>query len=225
MSFWKKKLDDEQLETQGETPLVLGKTPEAELLEKGKMDGRTAEGSPEKQASSLDPLPSNPEDILNERYGKTRSALSTGTVIQGKLSFDTPVRIDGKLSGEVYSSRALIVGPTGQVDAQVEVATLVVLGALRGNAKVSEKVEIWAGGSFEGNIVAPALVIQEGGQFSGDCKMIGVQGKETVRSKEALDTSNNKSENTKSETMKSETGKKKPNYVPPSQASPSPGTP
>lgn len=124
--------------------------------------------------------PGNIEEMLLSRFGKTRSALGAGTVIQGKLSFDTPVRIDGKLSGELYSSRALIVGPTGQIDAQLEVQTLIVLGSLKGVVRASERIEILGGGVLEGEITTPVLVIQDGCKFSGGCKMVAAtQGKHT----------------------------------------------
>lgn len=111
------------------------------------------------------------EEALAARFGKTRSALGSGTVIQGKLSFDTPVRIDGKLSGEVYSSKALIIGPSGRIDAQLEVQTLIVLGQVFGTIKASERVEILGSGEISGDILTPVLVISEGCKFSGSCKM------------------------------------------------------
>lgn len=116
-----------------------------------------------------------PEDVLAERFGRTRSALSEGTVIQGKLSFDTPVRIDGKLSGEIFSSKVLIVGPTGKVDANLEVAALVVLGRVSGTITASERVELWSGAELQGVVRSPVLVIQEGGNFSGTSHMLEAQ--------------------------------------------------
>lgn len=112
------------------------------------------------------------EESAEERYGKIRSALGPGTVIQGKLSFDTPVRIDGKLSGEIFSSRELIVGQQGVIDAQVEVASLVVMGRVKGNVKAGERIELLAGGVLEGDITAPSFVMQEGAVFNGRCKML-----------------------------------------------------
>lgn len=114
----------------------------------------------------------SPEKVIEDRYGsKIRAALGAGTVIQGKLSFDTAVRIDGKLKGEIFSSKALIVGPTGNVDAQVETASLIILGDVKGNIKVTEKIEIFAGGKLEGTISTPSLVIHDGAKFNGACSM------------------------------------------------------
>lgn len=111
-------------------------------------------------------------DVIAERFGKIRSALGPGTIIQGKLSFDTPVSIDGKLSGEVYSSKALIVGRQGVVEAKLlEVATLVVLGTVKGSVKASEGIELLKGGRIEGQVITPRLLVEEGAFFDGTCQM------------------------------------------------------
>lgn len=102
---------------------------------------------------------------------KVRSALGPGTVIQGKLSFDAPVSIDGKLSGEIYSSKTLIVGKSGSVDAQVDVAVLIVKGIVKGHIKASERIEIRDSGQLLGDVVTPSLVIEEGCVFNGGCTM------------------------------------------------------
>lgn len=112
-----------------------------------------------------------PDELVSERFGKIRSALGPGTVIQGKLSFDTPVRIDGKLSGEIFSSRALIVGQTGRIDAQVQVASLIIMGSVNGNIKATDRIEVWKGGVLSGEVSTPILVVQEGSWFNGACAM------------------------------------------------------
>lgn len=123
------------------------------------------------------------DDELQERFGKIRSALGPGTVIQGKLSFDTPVRIDGKLSGEVFSSKALIVGTSGSVEAQIEASVLIVQGIVKGNVVASERIEIAKGGRLEGDICSPVLVVEEGASFSGGCSM-GARAAGTGRGKQ-----------------------------------------
>lgn len=106
-----------------------------------------------------------------ERFGKARSALGPGTVIQGKLTFDTPVRIDGTLTGEVFSSKALYVGPSGKIDARIEAASLVILGKVKGNIKATEKIEILGNGVLEGQVSTPSLIIEAGCIFNGECSM------------------------------------------------------
>ena len=123
---------------------------------------------PKSDSQSI-PVQSPAAPLIEE--SRVRSALGPGTVIQGKLSFDAPVSIDGKLSGEIYSSKTLIVGKSGVIDAQVEVATLIVKGVVKGHIKASERIEIREGGQLLGDIVTPTLMIEEGCIFNGGCSM------------------------------------------------------
>lgn len=177
MSFWKKNDSlgiDTPASTQTEPAILNGSTPKEErpLV---KMDA----------APAFDmSLPV--EDRLEQRYGKARSALGSGTVIQGKLSFDTPVRIDGKLGGEIFSSKALIVGPTGSVNAEVQVAALVVMGSMTGNIVAADRVEVLKGGRVDGNITAPVIFIEEGAVFNGQCSMQSALNSAAGQSKESI---------------------------------------
>ncbi|NDC36777.1 MAG: polymer-forming cytoskeletal protein [Proteobacteria bacterium] len=113
------------------------------------------------------------EDIIARRFGKPRSALGPGTVIQGKLSFDTIVVIEGKLGGEVYSTETLIVGKQGTVQAQVRAKNLVVAGMVSGNVAATDSIEILRGGRIEGEFTAKRLIIEDGAVFNGSFHMGG----------------------------------------------------
>lgn len=119
----------------------------------------------------IDKSSSEIEDRLNERFGKPRSALGPGTVVQGKLSFDTPVRIDGKLTGEIVSTKAVIIGIQGVVEAQLHAEAVIVLGKVKGDVVAKDRIEILAGGSIEGSIKTPLFLLEEGGIFNGTCSM------------------------------------------------------
>ncbi|MBL7663108.1 polymer-forming cytoskeletal protein [bacterium] len=112
------------------------------------------------------------EDDLQRRFGThIRAAIGTGTVIEGKLSFDSPVRVEGTLHGEVTSPSALIVGSHGIVDAKVRVGTLIVLGTVTGDIQVEDLIEIRRGGRLDADITVKRLVIEDGGAFNGYCNL------------------------------------------------------
>lgn len=163
MTFWKKNesLDAKSIGNASVEPAILN----------GSSDGDS--GSKKKDLAPQPAIDMNlpVEERLEQRYGKARSALGSGTVIQGKLSFDTPVRIDGKLGGEIFSSKALIVGPTGSVSAEVQVAALVVMGTVTGNIVAADRVEVLSGGKIEGNVTAPVIYVEEGAVLNGHCSM------------------------------------------------------
>jgi cytoskeletal protein CcmA (bactofilin family) len=121
-------------------------------------------------------LPSDPslsiDDDLARRFGsRVKAALGPGATIQGKLTFESPVRIDGSLVGEVTSTSTLIVGEQGTVQAEVKVGSLVVFGTVTGNVTAQDLVEIRKGGRIEANIQASRLVIEDGALFEGRSSM------------------------------------------------------
>ncbi len=103
---------------------------------------------------------------------KVKTALGPGTFIEGKFTFDSPVRIDGELLGEVTSTSALIVGEEASINANIQVGSLIVFGSVTGNVRVRDLVEIRTGGNIEADIQAERLVIEEGGVFNGHCQML-----------------------------------------------------
>ena len=100
--------------------------------------------------------------------GEINALLGRGTEFEGKLAFEGRVRIDGKFTGEIFSDDVLILGEGAEVRAEVEVGTLIVRGgALYGNVRASQLVEIHPAGRIQGNIHAPHLHIEKGAVFEG----------------------------------------------------------
>lgn len=96
--------------------------------------------------------------------------LGPGTSFDGVLSFEGTLRVDGRLAGSVYASTgALVVGPHGQIRARVEVAELVLAGALVGDVIAHRRVELLPGAELEGNVTTPLLAIADGGRIAGRC--------------------------------------------------------
>ena len=96
-----------------------------------------------------------------------KTAIGEGTIIEGKFKFESPVRIDGELTGEVVSSSVLIVGETAVVRAQIHVGTLIVFGKVIGDVVAEELVSIRSDGMLEGNINTKRIAIEDGGYFKG----------------------------------------------------------
>jgi len=97
--------------------------------------------------------------------------LGRDTEFEGKLSFTGAVRIDGKLSGEIFSSGTLIVGESAVIKAQIHIADMVISGEVHGDIFAEKKIEITVPGKLFGNIKTPKLVLEEGVVFEGNCKM------------------------------------------------------
>jgi len=97
--------------------------------------------------------------------------LGKGSEFEGKLSFEGTVRVDGKLTGEIFTDDVLIVGEGAEVNAEVTVGAIVIQGVVRGNITAKRSVEIHSPGKVKGNINTPSLFIEKGVFFDGQCQM------------------------------------------------------
>ncbi len=97
--------------------------------------------------------------------------LGKGSEFEGKLSFEGTVRVDGKLTGEIFTDDVLVVGEGAEVNAEVTVGAIVIQGTVRGNITAKRSVEIHSPGRVKGNINTPSLFIEKGVFFDGHCQM------------------------------------------------------
>jgi len=109
---------------------------------------------------------------MTRKFDEITALLGHGTRFEGKLAFEGTVRIDGAFRGEIVSDDVLIVGEGAEVRADVRVGTLIVQGgAVYGDIRARDQVEIHHPGSVHGNIVSPSLFIDKGVIFEGECRM------------------------------------------------------
>jgi len=97
--------------------------------------------------------------------------LGRDTEFEGKFSFTGAVRVDGKISGEIFSNGTLIVGESAVINSKIHVADIIISGEIHGDIFAEKKIEITVPGKLFGNIKTPKLVLEEGVIFEGNCKM------------------------------------------------------
>ena len=97
--------------------------------------------------------------------------LGKDTEFEGKLSFKGAVRIDGRFTGEIFTEGTLIVGESAIIRSDIHVSHIIVSGEIRGNIIADNRIEIHAPGKVFGNIQSPAVIIEEGVIFEGNCRM------------------------------------------------------
>ena len=96
------------------------------------------------------------------------TSLGRTLVVTGELTAREHVIIEGRFEGYLaVPEHGLAVGKQGAVNANILAKTVTVLGRATGTFTVSEKMEIRAGASVEGRIVARTIAIHEGAFFKG----------------------------------------------------------
>jgi len=115
------------------------------------------------------PVPAQVPDRKPE--GEINTLLGRGSEFEGKLTFEGTVRVDGKLSGEIFSEDVLVVGEGAQVNAEIDVGVIIVEGNVTGNIRAKRAVELHTPARVRGNIETPSLYIDKGVMFEGNCRM------------------------------------------------------
>jgi len=98
--------------------------------------------------------------------------IGKSVVIKGQLSGSEDLYVDGQVEGSIeLQTNNLIIGPNGQVRADVNAKTVVVQGRLDGNIHASERAELHKSAVAVGDISAQRLSIEDGAYFKGKIDM------------------------------------------------------
>lgn len=90
----------------------------------------------------------------------------------GEVSFKSMLRIDGNFSGQVTSpDGTLIVSDGAQLTHSViNVAVAKINGTVEGQIRASKEVVLGRSASVTGDVLAPALTVEEGALLNGTCR-------------------------------------------------------
>lgn len=97
--------------------------------------------------------------------------IGKGIVIDGEISGDAPVTIEGTVKGRIQLEAAVQVAEGGLVEADVESNEVEVSGNVTGNIVASERVELRPEGKMVGDIRSPRILIADGASFKGHIDM------------------------------------------------------
>lgn len=97
--------------------------------------------------------------------------IEEGCKFEGNLSFSGVVRIAGIVNGSVFSNDTLIISEGAIINADINANVVIISGSVKGNIKASSRVEIRRPARFEGTVISPSLVVEEGVIFHGVTKM------------------------------------------------------
>ena len=100
----------------------------------------------------------------------TSSCISKGTRISGKIDFAELATIDGEAEGEITGSE-IEIAPSAVVMARITADRLKISGQVDGEIVARERVELLPTARLRCTITTRTLVVTEGAQFDGDCKM------------------------------------------------------
>jgi cytoskeletal protein CcmA (bactofilin family) len=126
---------------------------------------------PEPQASTPPiPPPMSRSNGASEPV-KSRGLLSRGVSIKGTVKFSDELVIDGEVEGTIESSGVLTIGEHASIRGDIRSKSVKVQGTVEGDIVATERCELQAGCTLQGDIEAPRLVVDENATFVGSAKV------------------------------------------------------
>jgi cytoskeletal protein CcmA (bactofilin family) len=97
--------------------------------------------------------------------------ISEGTRIKGDLQSDNDIRISGNVDGQANSKGRVIVTSKGHIEGNVKAKDADIAGKLDGEMFISGKLILRQTAVINGDIHTKTLLVEEGAQINGNCKM------------------------------------------------------
>ena len=97
--------------------------------------------------------------------------ISRGVKIEGKITSDGNIRVDGDIKGDIISQNNVTVGESGQVNGQINANIITIGGKVIGTVSAKEKLALEAKGNLKGDIFTKILLVEAGAKFDGKSNM------------------------------------------------------
>jgi len=119
-----------------------------------------------------------PRSEVDER--RATAWIGQGVVIEGRIASAQDLRIDGRVEGTIeVGDHLLIVGKGAAVKANLVARSILISGTVVGNVTATDRIDLQATGSVEGDINSPRLVMVDGAVVKGRVDASGNRAKKT----------------------------------------------
>jgi len=99
------------------------------------------------------------------------TVIGEGLSIEGDVTSDEEVVVQGNLRGKLTSTDAVSIGPSSVVQADISGQSVSIAGQVVGDITAPERVDIQAGGRLVGDVKAARFTIADGASFKGAVDM------------------------------------------------------
>ncbi len=110
--------------------------------------------------------------MAGEPNATVTSIVGRSLAIEGEVNGEESLHVDGRLKGCLRLNGDLVVGPSGMVEAEIEVRDIFILGTVTGKVTARRRFEVQPSGRFHGEAAAGAYEIHPGAIFEGTSRML-----------------------------------------------------
>jgi len=99
------------------------------------------------------------------------NSLVKGTNVEGNITAENDIRVDGIIKGTLTCQGKVIIGVTGYINGEVKCQNAVVEGKFHGKLDVSELLSVKETAEVIGDVKADKLMVMPGAVFNVTCNM------------------------------------------------------
>ena len=130
-----------------------------------------------RERSQTTPSPA-PRPDVDER--RATAWIGQGVVVEGRITSSQDLRIDGRVEGTIeVGDHVLMIGARAAVKASLVARSILISGTVIGNVTATDRLDLQATGSVEGDINSPRLVMVDGAVVKGRVDASGNRAKKT----------------------------------------------
>ncbi|HSP34162.1 MAG TPA: polymer-forming cytoskeletal protein, partial [Thermoanaerobaculia bacterium] len=124
------------------------------------------------------PRPQPPAVTPPAAGGPATTYFGTNVTIDGTISGNEPVVVEGTVRGKINLNGDLRIGTQARVEATVHAKNVTVEGKVVGDISADDRLELVTNAAVDGNIKAPRIIVAEGAKFRGSVDMGSSRPKE-----------------------------------------------
>lgn len=99
------------------------------------------------------------------------NSLVKGTSVEGNITAENDIRVDGIIKGTLVCQGKVIIGATGYINGEVKCQNAVIEGKFHGKLDVSELLSVKETAEVIGDVKADKLMVMSGAVFNVTCNM------------------------------------------------------
>jgi cytoskeletal protein CcmA (bactofilin family) len=107
----------------------------------------------------------------SKRDGIHRFTMGPNDILEGKLTYDGHVHVDGRAEGEVRVTGNIEVAPGAKVKALLEASNVTIKGDVEGALNARDKLIMGENAKLNGDITVRRLQIEDGASLNGHVRM------------------------------------------------------
>lgn len=102
------------------------------------------------------------------------TVIAADVQVEGNLWSKGTMAIHGRVNGDIHHEGRLVVAKGARCTGHISAVEMEIAGVVMGNATVTDRLEIQAGGRLHGDVVCGRLVVQDGAVFDGTASGVGL---------------------------------------------------